>query len=76
MPLVRHVPAPYTAETIGAVSQHGGKQTTGYLVDGKQAVTILATKAPWAAAWWREHAPHVLANDFQFLFPSDVCEPV
>jgi hypothetical protein len=31
---------------------------------------------PSAAAWWRSHAPHTLANGYQLLFPADVCEPI
>jgi hypothetical protein len=76
LPLVRHLPAPYTAPTIGAVSGQDTSTVTGYVVDGKKAVTCLSATAPWAAAWWREHAPHVLVDNYQFLFPADVCQLV
>jgi hypothetical protein len=76
LPLVPHVPAPYTAVTAGAVSGADDVPLTGYVVNGKRAVDRLAAEAPWAAAWWREHAPHVLVDNYQFLFPADVCEIV
>lgn len=76
LPLVPHAPAPYTAATTGAVSGRDAPPLTGYVVNGKQAVDRLAATAPWAAAWWREHAPHILVDNYQFLFPADVCEVV
>jgi hypothetical protein len=76
LPLVPNAPAPYTAATTGAVSGRDAPPLTGYVVNGKQAVDRLAATAPWAAAWWREHAPHILVDNYQLLFPADVCEVV
>jgi hypothetical protein len=45
-------------------------------VEGKKAVQLLAAVAPNAAAWWRQHAPHVLAHGYQLVFPVEVCEKI
>jgi hypothetical protein len=47
-----------------------------YAVDGAEAVRILATAAPDAAAWWRTHAPQVLSGGYQLVFPAEVCERI
>jgi hypothetical protein len=49
---------------------------TGYVVTGSEAVQLLAESAPEAATWWRENAPHVLQDGYQFVFPAEVCERV
>jgi hypothetical protein len=74
LPLSR--PDQITTHTIGVLSGQLKPSRIGYLVDGRQAVDILATKAPWAAAWWREQAPHVIINDYQLVFSIEVCEIV
>lgn len=38
----------------------------GYVVDVRQAVTILEAKHPDAAAWWRENVPHLMGGKFMF----------
>lgn len=43
----------------------------GYLVDAQAAVAILARANPAAAAWWRDHASHVL--DAGFIFDQEAC---
>ena len=38
----------------------GGRRERGYLVDAAAAIDLLGRHSPEAAAWWREHAPHLL----------------
>jgi hypothetical protein len=45
----------------------------GYVVDAAQAIWLLGESAPDAAAWWRDHAPHVLRPGFRFMFPTWCC---
>jgi hypothetical protein len=47
-----------------------------YVVVGHIAVDILATHSPDAAAWWREHAPHVLRRGWRLCFAAEVCEEI
>jgi hypothetical protein len=53
----------------------GGWEERGYAVRARLAVTLLAEHAPEAAAWWREHAGHVLGPDQLFIFHTHVCRP-
>ena len=69
-------PAPCTMETFGVVTRRRQSPMTGYMVNGRQAVEILATKAPWAAAWWLEQTPHVVVGNHVLVFPVEVCEIV
>jgi hypothetical protein len=48
----------------------------GYVIDAPQALVLLAEKAPRAARWWRECAPHCWEPGQKFLFPAEVCAPV
>jgi hypothetical protein len=48
----------------------------GYVIDAPQALVLLADKAPWAARWWREHAPHCWEPGHRFLFAAEVCAEV
>jgi len=47
---------------------------TGYMVTARDAVNVLQTKNPAAAAWWREHCGHLLDGKRQFLFPTASCQ--
>ena len=47
---------------------------TGYMVTARDAVNLLQTKDPTAAAWWREHCGHLLDGKRQFLFPTASCQ--
>jgi hypothetical protein len=49
-------------------------QVTGYLVNAKVAVDCLSKHSPEAAAWWREHTPHLLSGRRCFIFDADACE--
>jgi hypothetical protein len=60
----------------GVLSNQPAECGAGYAVDGAEAVRILAAQDPEAAAWWRSHAPHVLGNGYQLVFPAEVCEQV
>lgn len=52
------------------------KHATGYVVDAKTALDLLATHAPEAAEWWRTHTPHFLEPGRCFLFAAEGCEEV
>jgi hypothetical protein len=47
---------------------------TGYSVNAKTAVALLAESHPEAAAWWREHTPKLIRGRRCFVFDSDACE--
>lgn len=47
---------------------------TGFAVDAKAAVEILAERNPRAAAWWHEHAPQMLDGRRYFIFDTPACE--
>src|SRR5258708_5296289 len=68
------VPTPRMFEPDGVLSRTKQSPRVGYPVEGSQAVEILAEKAPWAAEWWRENAPHVLAPYYDLIFSAEVCE--
>lgn len=53
---------------LGRAEQH-----TGYAVNALEAVNILATKDPAAAAWWRENCAHLLNGRRFFVFAADAC---
>jgi hypothetical protein len=69
-------PTPQTFEPMGVLTHTRQPPRVGYQVEGWRAVNVLAKKAPWAAAWWREKAPHVLAPCYQLIFSADVCKIV
>lgn len=48
----------------------------GYVIDAPQALMLLAEKAPSAARWWRECAPHCWKPGFLFVFHAEVCVEV
>ena len=48
-------------------------QEYGYVIDAHQALVLLAEKAPWAAQWWRECAPHAVEPGRNFIFAAEVC---
>ncbi len=51
-----------------------GKFEVGYIVNVVTAVALLERAAPWAAQWWRENTPEMLAGNRYFLFAPDVCQ--
>jgi hypothetical protein len=56
---------------------HGkGEVETGYVVSGAAAIAALEERRPEAAAWWREHAPHVARVGHVLLFQAWACELV
>ena len=67
-------PNPHTVETTGALSLTRQPPRVGYLVEGRQALNILAGKAPQAARWWLEQASHVVEAGYCLVFSAEVCE--
>lgn len=47
----------------------------GYAVNAKVAVDRFAEINPRAAAWWREHTPHMLTGRHYFVFDTPACTP-
>jgi hypothetical protein len=76
LPLRRGETKPGAHQTVGVLSHQAPEMITGYAVDGRAAVKVLASHSSEAAAWWREHAPHVLAPGYRLWFPCEVCDLV
>jgi hypothetical protein len=53
-----------------------GRQVEGFLVPSLTAVERLEVFNPDAAAWWREHTPHLMRRGRHFVFDSAACELV
>ena len=51
-----------------------GNRETGYVVEARTAIDLLARKDPKAAAWWRANAPHVPRRGHRFVFPAEACQ--
>jgi hypothetical protein len=47
---------------------------TGYMVTAREAVAVLETKNPAAAAWLRQHCGDLLDGKREFLFPTASCQ--
>jgi hypothetical protein len=73
LPLARAEIKPGALTTVGVLSNQDPEMTMGYAVDGRKAVRYLASHEPEAAAWWRNNAPHVLAQGYRLFFPREVC---
>jgi hypothetical protein len=76
LPVANGQIGPCHQPALGILSGRDEGPCSGYAVDGRQAVGLLTAKAPEAAAWWREHAPHVTIHGYQLVFPADVCEQI
>jgi hypothetical protein len=50
------------------------ERQSGYAVDALNAVNILATRDPDAAAWWRTNCAYLLDGRHPLVFAADVCE--
>ena len=59
---------------LWALASGKSEKVTGHLVNAKVAVDKLEQLSPDAAAWWREHAPHMLQGGRYFVFNADACE--
>lgn len=59
-------------EIMGVLSHMPGV-TTGYAVEGREAIDRLGSQSPEAARWWRENADHVLVPGYQLVFPFESC---
>jgi hypothetical protein len=44
------------------------ERQSGYKVDALAAVSLLESKSPEAAAWWRQNAPYLLKRGRFFVF--------
>lgn len=49
---------------------------SGYSVNARAAVDILATKDAAAAEWWRTNAAHLLDGRYPFIFDIESCDVV
>ena len=66
---VLSTPRDWWRRAIALVLGRYGVQT-GYAVTASDAVNLLHTQDPAAAAWWRENCAHLLDGKRQFLFPT------
>jgi hypothetical protein len=89
LPVAPGKEGPRLAETSGVLSGPktpwgrvfyalAGRTTrrSGYFVDTRAALEVLARHAPEAAAWWEQNAPHLLQPGRQFLFRTEVCQEI
>lgn len=53
-----------------------GQKQTGYIVEARTAIELLANHSKEAAEWWRQNAPQFLKPKFYFLFSADSCEEI
>ena len=51
-------------------------RVTGYMVESKTALELLAASSPEAANWWRDNAPHFFEPGRAFVFSGDSCEEI
>jgi hypothetical protein len=72
--LVGNGEQPRTLSADGVLTYRPAGVVTGYVVDGKKAIALLASHSPQAADWWRENAPPVTKSGSLLMFPADVCE--
>jgi len=49
-------------------------RVSGYVVNAKTAVDLLAEKDPGAAEWWRQNTPRLLDGRRYFIFDEEACE--
>ena len=52
------------------------RRMTGYMVESKTALELLAANSPEAAGWWRDNAPHFFEPGRAFVFSRDSCEEI
>jgi hypothetical protein len=75
LPLVAGTDGPqFGGASRGVVSRQPAKAFSGYGVPALQALLILQQHDAAAAAWWHEHAPHLLQPGKVLVFATDVCE--
>jgi len=51
-------------------------RVTGYMVESKTALELLAASSPEAADWWRNNAPRFFEPGRAFVFSGDSCEEI
>jgi hypothetical protein len=49
-------------------------RVTGYAVNARAAVDLLAETQPAAAQWWRENTPELISRNRSFVFDAGACE--
>jgi hypothetical protein len=76
LPFVGGRVGPQSQAVVGVLSNRPAGSREGYAVDGGKAIALLAARDSEAAAWWRSHAPHVLVNGYQFVFPPESCQQI
>ena len=58
--------------SIGALLAGKLERRSGFLVEARAAIAVLAKSSPEAAAWWHENTPHLLRPKRYFVFPQGV----
>jgi hypothetical protein len=74
LPLVHGAAQPQPLAVQGVLTHTPGSVMTGYAVDGRRALRLLASHSPAAAEWWRTNARHVEQANYLLIFPEYVCE--
>jgi hypothetical protein len=67
---------PKLLEEYGALTRNPYGTISGYSIDGRTAIEMLAKYDSNAANWWRENAPHTTQPGYYFIFPVESCTPV
>ena len=74
LPLFPGETGPRTTEQVEVLSMQQTGAMSGYVVDGRKAVELLAARSPDAADWWRQNCAAFLEANGCLIFPPDVCE--
>ena len=62
--------------TVGKLLGGQARAATGYVIDADVAFVELAAQRPEAAAWWRDHAPHLFGKGRRLMFDAGSCQVV
>jgi hypothetical protein len=76
LPVANGQRGPCRQPAFGALSNDREGFLTGFAVDGRRAVQLLAARSPEAADWWWRNAGHVASGGYQFVFPVEACDEV
>jgi hypothetical protein len=76
LPVANGQRGPCRQPAFGVLSNDREDDRTGFAVDGRRAVQLLAARCPEAADWWWRNAAHVTVGGYQFVFPAEVCDEV
>jgi hypothetical protein len=76
LPLFPGETGPRSMEQVEVLSLAKTGAESGFVVDGKQALVLLAEHSPAAAAWWRDNCAAFFEANGCLIFPTEVCERI